>query len=431
MSDNTPDHQPDPRAGQTVNPYTRPLEYGAKRIVKAANVFLHMEASGGILLAVAAILALIVANSPLYGVYDHILHEIYFRIGFDEIGGSFDYEIKKSLLHWINDGFMAIFFFLVGLEIKREIKAGELSTRSRALLPAIAAVGGMIVPALIYWYINLDTPENLAGWAIPAATDIAFALGILSLLGTRAPVRLKILLTAIAIIDDLGAILIIAFFYTSNLQLEPLYFGAVALAGMAMLNARCTVRTAPYIILGVILWVAVLKSGVHATLAGVVTALFIPVVCKKDPNITPCKTLEHQLHPWVAFIILPIFAFANAGVPFDGMSLKSFADPTTLGIIMGLVVGKQVGIFSMLWLSIKTGISPMPAGTTWLHLYGVSALCGIGFTMSLFIGGLAFDDLQHQAAIRLGVLSGSTISAIIGYLIIRMSPIADQEVQKA
>ena len=418
----------DPRLTDS-NPFTRPIELGVKRVAKAANVFLHMEASGGILLGIMALIAVVIANSPLYEIYDHILHEIYFRIGFDDVGGSFDYEIKKSLLHWINDGFMAIFFFLVGLEIKREIKSGELSTRSRAILPAIAAVGGMVVPALIYWYTNIDTPENMAGWAIPAATDIAFALGVLSLLGTRAPVRLKILLTAIAVIDDLGAILIIAVFYTSNLDLEPLYFAAAALVGLFLLNARCEVRTAPYVILGIILWMAVLKSGVHATLAGVATAFFIPVQCKKNPDITPCKNLGHALHPWVSFIILPIFAFANAGVPFKGMGLHSFGDPTTLGIILGLVLGKQVGIFATLWLTIKTGLSPKPTGTTWLHLYGVAALCGIGFTMSLFIGGLAFADIEHQASIRLGVLTGSIISAIVGYCILYFAPSPDRPEQ--
>lgn len=404
------------------NPYSNPLETSGKKIFQAANVFLRMEASGGILLGLAAILAIIVANSALYGVYDHILHDIYFRIGFDEKAGGFDFEIKKSILHWVNDGFMVIFFFLVGLELKREVKSGELSTRSRALLPAMAAVGGMVVPALIYYYINKDIPENLSGWAIPAATDIAFALGVLSLLGSRAPVRLKILLTAIAVIDDIGAILIIAFFYTSDLQVEPLMFGAVALVGLLILNLRNVVRTAPYIILGVILWVAVLQSGIHATLAGVVTALFIPVVSNKDPSITPCKTLEHALHPWVSFIILPVFAFANAGVPFDGMGFHSLFAPTTLGIILGLVIGKQIGIFSMLWIAVKTGLSPMPNGTNWTCLYAVSALCGIGFTMSLFIGGLAFDDLQHQASIRLGVLVASVISAVIGYSILRFTP---------
>ena len=404
------------------NPYANPLEYGTKRIFRAANVFLRMEASGGILLGIAAILALIVANSPLFSFYDHVLHDIKFRIGFNDIGENFDFEVRKPLLLWINDGFMAIFFFLVGLEIKREIKSGELSTRSRALLPAVAAVGGMVVPALIYYYINIDHPENLNGWAIPAATDIAFALGVLSLLGSRAPVRLKILLTAIAIIDDLGAILIIAFFYTSNLQIEPLYFAGAAMIGLAILNNRCVTKTAPYVLLGMVIWLAVLKSGVHATLAGVVTALFIPVVSKKDPSVTPCKDLEHALHPWVAFFILPIFAFANAGVPFTGMGLHSLKDPTTLGIILGLVVGKQLGIFSMLWIAIKAGWSPMPAGANWWHLYAVSTLCGIGFTMSLFIGGLAFDDMEHQAAIRLGVLVGSTISAVMGYCILRYSP---------
>lgn len=408
---------------ESKNPYARPLENGAQKIFRAANVFLRMEASGGILLGIAAILALIVANTSLYGLYDHILHDIYFRIGFDEKGGTFDHQVSKSLLHWINDGFMAIFFFLVGLEIKREIKSGELSTRSRALLPAIAALGGMVAPALIYWYINKDTPENLAGWAIPAATDIAFALGVLSLLGTRAPVRLKILLTAIAIIDDLGAILIIAFFYTSNLQLEPLYFAVAGIVGLALLNIRGVSKTAPYVLLGIIIWLAVLKSGIHATLAGVITAMFIPVVSKKDPSITPCKNLEHALHPWVVFFILPLFAFANAGVPFEGMGFHSLKDPTTLGIILGLVVGKQIGVFSMLWIAIKAGWSPMPSGTNWVHLYAVSALCGIGFTMSLFIGGLAFDDLEHQAAIRLGVLVASTVSAIIGYSILRFAPI--------
>ena len=413
------------------NPYlNNPFKKSVSKFANAANVFLRMEASGGIILALMAVLALVVANTAAYGLYDHVLHEIKFRIGFNDIGENFDFEVRKPILLWINDGFMAVFFFLVGLEIKREIKSGELSTRSRAILPAVAAIGGMIVPALMYYWVNMDTPENLNGWAIPAATDIAFALGVLSLLGTRAPVRLKILLMAIAIIDDLGAILIIAFFYTANVAMEPLYFGAVALVGLAILNARCVTKTAPYILLGIILWVAVLKSGVHATLAGVITAFFIPVVSKHDPKITPVKDLEHALHPWVAFFILPIFAFANAGVPFDGMGLHSLKDPTTLGIILGLVVGKQIGIFSFLWVCIKSGLSPMPNGVNWLHLYGVSALCGIGFTMSLFIGGLAFDDMEHQAAIRLGVLVGSVISAFMGYYILRYAAVIEKRKEK-
>ena len=391
-------------------------------VVKAARNFMRMEASGGILLVLAALIAIIIANSPLFVHYDHILNHVKFRIGFNDMQTGYDLEIRKSILLWINDGFMAVFFFLVGLEIKREITNGELSTRARALLPALAAIGGMVVPALIYYFINMDTPENINGWAIPAATDIAFALGVLSLLGTRAPVRLKILLTAIAVIDDLGAILIIALFYTSNVAVAPLYFAAAALVGLLILNRRHVSSTTPYILLGIILWIAVLKSGVHATLAGVATAFFIPMTCKKNPEHSPCKHLEHFLHPWVAFGILPIFAFANAGVPFTGMGLHSLGEPVTLGIIAGLVVGKQLGIFSVLWLTIKTGISPMPQGVTWLHLYAVSILCGIGFTMSLFIGGLAFDDLAHQASIRLGVLVGSMISAFMGFALLYFAP---------
>ncbi len=395
-----------------------------KNVFLPIQKFFQMTAAGGILLALSAALALIIANTDLYVFYDYILHDIQFRIGFNDTQAGFDHEIRKPLLLWINDGFMAVFFLLVGLEIKREIVSGELSTRSRALLPAIAAIGGMIVPALIYYFINLDTPENLRGWAIPAATDIAFALGVLSLLGSRAPVRLKVLLTAIAIIDDLGAILIIAFFYTDNLATQPLFFAAAALAVLFIMNKINISATMPYILVGTVLWIAVLKSGVHATLAGVVTAFFIPMTCKHEKAFSPLKDLEHKLHPWVAFGILPVFAFANAGVPFTGMSLNSLLDPVTLGIILGLVAGKQVGIFSMLWLSIKLGLSPMVKGASWVHLYGVSVLCGIGFTMSLFIGGLAFDGTEQQASIRLGVLAGSIISAIVGYLIFYFAPLA-------
>lgn len=392
------------------------------KIVGAALEFLRLEASGGIILVIAAIAAILIANSPLFNFYDYVLNNIKFRIGFDSLQGGFDYEIKKPLLLWINDGFMAIFFFLIGLEIKREIMGGELSTRSRALLPGLAAIGGMAIPALLYVFINQDSPENIRGWAIPAATDIAFALGVLALLGSRVPTRLKILLTAIAVIDDLLAILVIAFFYTSSLEIQPLYFGVVALVGLALLNLRNVSSTAPYILLGIILWVAVLKSGVHATLAGVITALFIPMVSSKDPKHSPCEHLEHALHPWVAFAILPIFAFANAGVPFEGMGLHSLSEPLTLGIIVGLTLGKQLGIFTMLVIAIKTGISPMPRGVSWIHLYAVSVLCGIGFTMSLFIGGLAFEGTADQASIRLGVLVASVISAVLGYCILRFAP---------
>ena len=386
-----------------VNPY--------EQVFVPVRNFFKLEAAGGILLAISALIALIIANTDLYGFYDYVLHTVKFRIGFDAADGL-DFEIRKSVLHWINDGFMAIFFFLVGLEIKREVVSGELSTRSRALLPAIAAVGGMIVPAVIYYIVNMDTPEDLAGWAIPAATDIAFALGVLSLLGSKAPVRLKILLTAIAVIDDLGAIVIIAFFYTSNLSIFPLYVAAAALVGLLILNRRNVCTVGPYILVGLVLWAAVLESGVHATLAGVVTAMFIPMVSKRDEKNMPLKRLEHSLHPWVAFGILPLFAFANAGVPFTGMGLSSLLEPVTLGIILGLVIGKQLGIFTMLWLTIKLGLSPMIKGAGWIHLYGVAALCGIGFTMSLFIGGLAFEDLHV----------GSITSAMIGFAILYFAP---------
>lgn len=388
--------------------------------------FIQLESAGGVFLMIAAVAAIIIANSPLFGIYDHILNGVNFRIGFDDLQGSFDLELKKSLLLWINDGFMAIFFFLVGLEIKREIKDGELSSRARALLPAMGALGGMIVPAAIYYFINMDTPENIAGWAIPAATDIAFALGVLALLGTKAPTSLKILLTAIAVIDDLGAILIIAFFYSHGLVIEPLYFAAAALVVLLIMNLRGVVSVAPYILVGIILWVAVLKSGVHATLAGVVTALFIPDTIPPGKEKSPCYNLVHSLHPWVAFGILPVFALANAGVPFTGMGLHSFGEPVTLGIILGLLVGKPLGIFTLLFITIKAGWSPKPAKASWAHLFAVSILCGIGFTMSLFIGGLAFKSIEMQAEVRLGVLSASVVSAIIGYMIFKYLPVSAQ-----
>lgn len=387
------------------NPYHKFTIY---KPLSAARHFFRMEAAGGILLVFAALVALAVANSPLYNIYHHFLTETDFAIG---LGSLYNFEIRKSVLLWINDGLMAIFFFLVALEIKRELVTGELSSRSRALLPTLAAVGGMAIPAAIYWFINKDSPENLSGWAIPSATDIAFSLGILALLGSRAPVQLKILLTAIAIIDDLGAIVIIALFYGHELNPAALYSAGAIIAALFALNRFKVTKTAPYIILGIILWVAVLKSGVHATLAGVIAAFFIPAASGE-------KT-QHALHPWVAFGILPLFSFANAGVPFDGMGLNSLAEPVTLGIIAGLFIGKQIGIFSTIWLCVKTGISPMLANVTWRQIYGVSILCGIGFTMSLFIGGLAFHDLHHQASIRLGVLTGSLLSAIMGYAILR------------
>ena len=373
--------------------------------------FLRMESAGGVLLVLATILAMVLANSGLGPLYDAFL-ETPVVIQFGAL------EIAKPLLLWINDGLMAVFFFLVGLEMKREFKAGELSSPARVALPGIGAIGGIALPALIYVAINAGSPENLAGWAIPAATDIAFALAVMSLLGNRIPVAAKVLLLAIAIFDDLGAILIIAFFYTGQLSQLSLILAVIPIVGLLMLNLSGTTRLAPYVVLGIILWVLVLKSGVHATLAGVITALAIPMKKREGAEHSLLEELEHSLHAWVAFGILPLFAFANAGVSFAGMGLESFVEPVKLGISLGLFVGKQIGIFTCLWLAIRWGIAPMPQDTTWRQLYGVSLLAGIGFTMSLFIGSLAFAHNDFDAPIRLGVLTGSLLSAVAGFLLL-------------
>ena len=328
-------------------------------------------------------------------------------------------EIAKPLLLWINDGLMAVFFFLVGLEIKREALEGQLSSVDQIALPGVAAIGGMAVPAAIYAYLNWSNPVDINGWAIPAATDIAFALGILMLLGSRVPLAIKVFLTAVAIIDDLGAIVIIAIFYTENLSVTSLAIGVGGLAVCAFLNLRGVTRTAPYILIGIVVWVAVLKSGVHATLAGVLLALAIPLRATDAEGHSPLRHLEHILHPWVAFLVLPAFAFANAGVNFAGMTFSSLLEPLPLGIALGLFFGKQIGVFGATFLMVKTGLARLPEDTTWAMMYGVSLLCGIGFTMSLFIGGLAFDDPAHAAAVRLGVLAGSLMSGTIGYLVLK------------
>ena len=381
--------------------------------------FLKLESAGGILLVIATIFALVLANSPLGAIYDSIL-QTPVAIQFGAL------EIAKPLLLWINDGLMAVFFFLVGLEIKREFKVGELSSASKVALPGIGAIGGMIVPALVYIALNIDNTEALNGWAIPAATDIAFALAVLSLLGNRAPAALKILLLAVAIFDDLGAILIIAFFYTSDLSPTILLMTILPIGGLIVLNLRGVTSVTPYVLVGLVLWVMVLKSGVHATLAGVVTALAIPLIKPKNSDHTVLEDLEHALHPWVAYGILPIFAFANAGVSFAGMGLASLAEPVMLGIALGLFFGKQIGIFGFLWLTIKLKIAEMPPRTNWVQLYGVSAIAGIGFTMSLFIGSLAFSTNVYDAQIRLGVLLGSLASATVGYLLLYMAANAQE-----
>lgn len=400
---------------------THPEELAPPKVKYAAADFFHHEASGGIILVLASVVALVLANTPLYELYNYILNVVDFRIGFSDPHGA-DFELEKSVLHWVNDGLMVIFFFLVGLEIKRELMEGELSSRDKAVLPFMAAIGGMVIPALIYWFCNKDNPAGIGGWAIPAATDIAFALGILSLLGNRVPSSLKALLLGIAVIDDLGAILIIAVFFSHGIVWPALFVAAACVVVLAGLNYRKVSSLTPYVLMAIIMWVAVLESGIHATIAGVIAALFVPMRCPKEENYSPVKTLEHGLHPWVAFAVLPIFGFANAGVPFAGMGFQDLLSPVTLGIALGLIIGKQVGVFGLLWLTIVTGLSPKPQGTSWVQLYAVSLLCGIGFTMSLFIGGLAFSDIEMQASVRLGVLVGSIVSALLAYMLLRYAP---------
>jgi NhaA family Na+:H+ antiporter len=379
--------------------------------INAIREFLKFEAAGGIILVIAAILALILANSPLAWLYNDVLGTyVEVRIG--------ELQIEKPLLLWINDGMMAVFFFLVGLEIKREVMEGELSSMSKASLPIIGAIGGMAVPALVYVAFNIGDPAAINGWAIPAATDIAFALGVLALLGSRVPTTLKVFLLALAIIDDLGAIVIIAIFYTADLSLLSLGLAAIGLVGLLILNLFGVRKIAPYILIGIFIWVCVLKSGVHATLAGVALAFFIPLRTDAQGH-SPLRHLEHELHPWVAFGILPVFAFANAGVSFAGMGVGAVFEPVTLGILLGLFVGKQIGVFGFAYGAVRFGLAKMPEGTDWIGFYGVALLTGIGFTMSLFIGTLAFPPGSNEAAVRLGVLGGSLLSGVVGYLVLR------------
>nr|WP_267915701.1 Na+/H+ antiporter NhaA [Paraburkholderia aspalathi] len=376
--------------------------------------FLKLESAGGLLLMAAAVLALIFSNSPLRHAYEDLL-----KIPVEVRFGSL--IVAKPLLLWINDGLMAIFFLLVGLEVKREVLEGELSTPAQIVLPVVAGVGGMVVPALIYLIINRGNGAALNGWAIPTATDIAFALGILSLLGDRVPVSLKIFLTAVAIADDLGAIVIIALFYTADLSITMLLFAVGAIAVLIALNLLKITRIAPYVIVGVILWVFVLKSGVHATLAGVAIAFAVPLRTKDAHGHAPLHQLEHSLHPWVAFGVLPIFAFANAGVSFAGVTLAALAAPLPLGIAAGLFVGKLVGVCGASAALVRLGLARLPEGVSWPQLVGVAALCGVGFTMSLFIGSLAFEGPEYFTPLRLGVIAGSTLSGVTGYLFLRFA----------
>ena len=386
-------------------------------IISRIKAFLKLEAASGILLFAAGLLAMLIANSSFDYIYQAFLDTpVAIQFG--------DFKIAKPLLLWVNDGLMAIFFFLIGLELKREFLAGELSDPSRVALPVVAAVGGMVVPAAIYIAINWGDPVAIQGWAIPSATDIAFALGVLALLGSRVPSSLKLFLATLAIIDDMGAIAIIAIFYTAELSISSLLIALVAIVALFILNKRGVLSIVPYILVGFIFWAAVLKSGVHATLAGVITAFFIPFK-KRNENysLTQLEKLESDLHPSVAYVILPLFAFANAGVSFAGTTMDSFIHPVPLGIALGLFVGKQIGVVLFSWLTIRLGFAQLPAGSTWLHLYGISLLCGIGFTMSLFIGTLAFNQVGVDYAIdeRLGILVGSLVSGLLGYLLLRFS----------
>lgn len=381
------------------------------KVVAHIQDFLKLESSAGILLILAALLALLANNTllePFYGAFLSTPATI-------QIGAL---EISKPLLLWINDGLMAIFFFLVGLEIKREVMEGELSTLDKASLPIFAAIGGMAIPALIYAAFNWNNPETISGWAIPAATDIAFALGFLALAASRAPISLKIFLLAVAIIDDLGAIIIIALFYTADLSLTALGMAVIGIGGLFMLNRAGIKTITPYVLIGAFIWVCVLKSGVHATLAGVITALFIPLQGRTENAQSPLHHLEHDLHPWVAFMVLPIFAFANAGLSFDGLSLSALLAPVPLGIALGLFIGKPVGVLGFAAIALKTGLAKMPEGMSWRHLAGVAWLTGVGFTMSLFIGGLAFADIERLNEVRLGVIAGSVASALAACLIL-------------
>ncbi len=382
--------------------------------LKPFREFLALESASGILLVCAAVLAIFCNNSPLSHLYTLFLDTpLEIRVG--------SLKIAKPLLLWINDGLMTIFFLLVGLEVKREMFVGRLSTISQAALPLIAALGGMVTPALIYIFLNHADPVSLKGWAIPTATDIAFALGVLTLLGEKVPRGLKLFLLAVAVIDDIGAIIIIAIFYAGDLSTLSLLLATGVLGMLILLNRLRVTKIAPYILLGILLWICVLKSGVHATLSGVVLAFCIPLKGKKEGDPSPAHIMEYALHPWIHFGIMPLFAFANAGVSLAGISLKTLFSRVPLGIGAGLFIGKQAGVFGFSWIAVKLRLARVPDGVSWLEFYGLSVLCGIGFTMSLFIGSLAFEhggpDLE--TAVRLGVLTGTLLSGFLGYFLLR------------
>ncbi|HEY2567016.1 MAG TPA: Na+/H+ antiporter NhaA [Candidatus Aquirickettsiella sp.] len=379
--------------------------------IKFLHKFIQLEASGGISLGIATLLALILANSSWQTYYQTFLN---FNVS---IGPS----IHFSFLHFINDGLMTVFFFLVSLEIKRELVQGELNTLTKALLPTLAAIGGMIIPALVYLTINHGYPQLISGWAIPMATDIAFSLGVLSLLGKHIPVALKIFLMALAIIDDLGAIIVIAIFYTQQIGWLYLFLSLLTFVGLLSLNYFKIQGFLPYCLLGIALWILIFNSGIHATIAGVLFGFTIPLNSSNKNFNSLLHHLIHQLHPWIAFGILPLFAFANAGLSFSKISLATFLHPLPLGIIVGLFLGKQLGIFGASWLTVKTKLAKLPYQVNWWHIYGTALICGIGFTMSLFIASLAFGDNELTTLVRLGVFTGSVLSGIAGYSILSLA----------
>ena len=393
-------------------------------MVTAIQRFLQQETSVGILLIGATALAMLAANTPLDTFYDLLL-----SVPITVAVGAL--EISKPMLLWINDGLMALFFLLIGLEVKREFVDGELSTPSQVVLPAVAALGGMVIPALCYVLLNYDDPIALKGWAIPSATDIAFSLGVLALLGSRVPTSVKIFLMALAIIDDLGAIIIIALFYTTDLSTVSIVLASICMVILIFLNRVGITSLGPYMLVGVIMWTCVLKSGVHATLAGVALAFTIPMRAVNEHGNSPLKELEHKLHSWVNYFIIPLFAFSNAGVALGWEQLKGLLEPSPMGVIVGLFIGKQLGVFTFTWVTIKLGFAKLPTGATWRHIYGMAILCGIGFTMSLFIGSLAFETegTEYLIADRAGILLGSLLSAVVGYLVLKDAPPLKENLQ--
>ncbi len=385
----------------------------SERAAAALREFLSLESAGGLLLIAGAALGMLSANSPLAGLYDRLL-ALPLTVKLGSLG------VDKPLLLWINDGLMAVFFLLVALELKRELITGQFSDRRQIALPAACALGGMLAPMAIYAWLNRGDGQALSGFAIPAATDIAFALGILGLLGSRVPVALKLMLTAIAVLDDLGAIVLIALFYTADLSVSSLAIAGVALAGLLVLNRRGVAAIAPYLALGAVMWLAVLKSGVHATLAGVALGLTIPLSDPRDPDGSPLERLEHDLHPLVAYAILPLFAFANSGIALGGLSLAALAQPVPLGVALGLFAGKPIGVLGLGALVVALGWARLPEGVSWRSFAGMAVLCGIGFTMSLFIGSLAFEASDENLMLegRLGIVAGTLAAALAGYLVL-------------